>query len=71
MAVRVVMGATEAKRRIPYDPDPRWGTEHDPRWTLCDCPEPNVVICACCRPGKKECIDCGMPVDDLGFGLEG
>jgi len=41
----------------------KFGTEHDPRWTLCHCPEPNVVVCICCKPGKKECIDCGWPLE--------
>lgn len=69
MSIKVVMGETEAPLRIPLDPDPRWGTEHDPRWALCSCPRPTIVICACCQPGKRECIDCGCPVDDLGYGL--
>jgi len=41
----------------------KFGTEYDPRWTLCHCPEPNVVVCICCKPGKKECIDCGWPLE--------
>lgn len=68
--LQVTMGATEPPLRIPLDPDPRWGTEYDPRWSLCQCEHPEIVICACCQPGKRECIGCGDPVDDLGRGLE-
>jgi hypothetical protein len=69
--LKIVMGETEAPLRLPLDPDPRWGTEHDPRYTLCQCPtpNPNIVICACCVPGKRECLGCGLPIDDLGQGL--
>ena len=52
-------------------PDLRLGTEQDPRWTICHCPpeKRDIVICACCSPGKRECISCGNLVDDLKQGV--
>lgn len=60
-----------AAKFVPPWADPRWGTEHDPRWAICMCMDPDEIRCVCCSPAKIECFGCGNLVVDVGIGLPG